>query len=223
MTVEELLSEAVLDSTIKPNYTSVGSDTEPNAIFLTGTTGFLGAFLLDELLRQTQAQIYCLVRGCQTATEAKQKITKNLDRYLLEYEHFNSRIVPVIGDLSQSRLGLDEQQFQQLAQEIDTIYHAATFLNLAYPYTAIRAANVGGTQEILRLASQNKLKSVHYISSYAVFKSTGYLNQPSIREDDNLEDCEVVYGGYSQSKWVAEKLLNTAYSRGIPVSIYHVI
>ncbi|MGB3535495.1 MAG: amino acid adenylation domain-containing protein [Microcoleaceae cyanobacterium] len=220
MTVEELLSEAVLDSTIQPSFTSVGSDDQPDAIFLTGATGFLGAFLLDELLRQTQAKIYCLVRGCQTAAEAKQKITQNLDRYLLEYEHFNSRIVPVIGDLSLSLLGLDEQQFEQLTQEIDIIYHAATFLNLAYPYTAIRAANVGGTQEILRLASQNKLKSVHYISSYAVFKSTGYLNKSSIREDNSLEDCGVVYGGYSQSKWVAEKLLNTAHSRGIPVSIY---
>ncbi|NEQ66973.1 MAG: amino acid adenylation domain-containing protein [Symploca sp. SIO2D2] len=220
MTVEELLSEAVLDPTIKPNFTSVGSYTEPHAIFLTGATGFLGAFLLDELLRQTQAKIYCLVRGCKTTAEAKHKITHNLDRYLLEYETFNSRIIPVIGDLSQSLLGLQEQEFEQLAQEIDIIYHAATFLNLAYPYTAMRAANVGGTQEILRLASQIKLKSVHFVSSPAVFKSTGYFNKPSIREEDPLEDCEVVYGGYGQSKWVAEKLLKTAHSLGIPVSIY---
>ncbi|NET66950.1 MAG: amino acid adenylation domain-containing protein [Moorea sp. SIO1G6] len=220
MTVEELLSEAVLDPTIKPNFTSVGSYAEPNAIFLTGATGFLGAFLLDELLRQTQARIYCLVRGCKTTAEGKQKITKNLDRYLLEYESFNSRIIPVIGDLSQSLLGLHDQQFEELGREIDIIYHAATFLNLAYPYTAMRAANVGGTQEILRLASQIKLKSVHFISSPAIFKSTGYFNKPSIREEDPLEDCEVVYGGYAQSKWVAEKLLKTAHSFGIPVSIY---
>lgn len=220
MTVEELLAEVVLDPTIQPNFTSVGCYAEPNAIFLTGATGFLGAFLLDELLRQTQARIYCLVRGCKTDAEAKQKIVKNLDRYLLEDDSFNSRIIPVIGDLSSSLLGLNEQQFEQLAQEIDIIYHAATFLNLAYPYTAMRAANVGGTQEILRLASQIKLKSVHFVSSYAVFKSTGYFNKTSILEDDDLEDCGVVYGGYAQSKWVAEKLLETALSRGIPVSIY---
>ncbi|NEP91384.1 MAG: NAD-dependent epimerase/dehydratase family protein [Okeania sp. SIO2C2] len=220
MTVEELLAEVVLDPTIKPNFTSVDCYAEPNAIFLTGATGFLGAFLLDELLRQTQARIYCLVRGCKTDAEAQQKIVKNLDRYLLEYDSFNSRIIPVIRDLSSSLLGLNEQQFEQLAQEIDVIYHAATFLNLAYPYTAMRAANVWGTQEILRLASKIQLKSVHFVSSYAVFKSTGYFNKTSILEDDDLENCGVVYGGYAQSKWVTEKLLETAISQGIPVSIY---
>ncbi len=220
MTVEELLSEAVLDPTIEPLFSSVEPLAEPNAIFLTGATGFLGAFLLDELLRETPAKIYCLVRGCKTPAEGKQKIANNLDRYILEYENFNSRIIPVIGDLSQPLLGLHSQQFERVGREIDIIYHAATFLNLAYPYRAMRAANVGGTQEILRLASQIKLKPVHFISSPAVFKSTGYFNKPSIREEDPLEDCELVYGGYAQSKWVAEKFLKTASSRGIPVSIY---
>jgi amino acid adenylation domain-containing protein/thioester reductase-like protein len=217
MTVKELLSEAVLEATIQPVVDSVN---EPNAILLTGASGFLGAFLLDELLRQTKARIYCLIRGCNTPTEGKHKIENNLKRYLLAPESFDTRIIPVIGDLSQPLLGLHEQQFEQLAREIDIIYHAATFLNLAYPYTALRDTNVQGTQEILSLASKIKLKSVHFISSPAVFKATGYFNKPLILEEDALEDCDIVYGGYAQSKWVEEKLLKTAYSRGIPVNIY---
>lgn len=220
MTVEKLLSEACLDSTIQVSTSSVNPITEPNAIFLTGGTGFLGAFLLYELLRQTQANIYCLVRDCKTFVEGKQKIQTNLKRYLLEHECFNSRIIPVIGNLSQPHLGLDEQHFEQLAEKIDVIYHTATFLNSAYPYTALRAVNVQGTQEILKLASKIKPKPVHFVSSPAVFESAGYLNKPSIKEEDNLDDCEVVYGGYGQSKWVGEKLLKTAHLRGIPVYIY---
>lgn len=220
MTVQELLAEAVLDPTIKAISPQVKPDVEPQAIFLTGATGFLGAFLLDELLRKTSAKIYCLVRGCKTNAEARQKIINNLDNYLLDYENLKSRIIPIIGDLSQPLMGINQQKFEELAQEIDIIYHAATFMNLAYPYDSMKAANVGGTQEILRLASQVKLKSVHFVSTPAVFKSTGYLNKPVIQEDASLEACEVVYGGYGQTKWVAEKLLQIASSRGIPINIY---
>ena len=220
MTVQELLAEAVLDPTIQAISPQVKLDVEPNAIFLTGATGFLGAFLLDELLRKTSAKIYCLVRGCNTIAEVEQKIVNNLDRYLLESESLKSRVIPVIGDLSQPLMGINPQKFEELAQEIDIIYHAATFMNLAYPYDSMKAANVGGTQEILRLASQVKLKSVHFVSTPAVFKSTGYLDKSLIHEDAPLEACEVVYGGYGQSKWVAEKLLQIASSRGIPISVY---
>ena len=225
MTVADLLSEAVLDPTIRPASDHLDPTGEPDAIFLTGATGFLGAFLLQELFQQTQAQIYCLVRNSNSPIEGKQKIHQNLERYglghLLEHENFYSRMIPVLGDLSKPLLGLDEQKFYQLAGEIDRIYHVGANVNLLYPYTAMGAANVGGTQEILRLASLVKLKPLHYISSLGVFESTGYSNlRKTITERDNLEAGEVVYGGYCQSKWVAEKLIEIGRSRGIPAVIY---
>nr|VFK30975.1 MAG: amino acid adenylation domain-containing protein/thioester reductase domain-containing protein [Candidatus Kentron sp. MB] len=220
MTVKELLSDAVLEPTIRAVLDPVGSASQPRAILVTGTTGFLGAFLLDQLLQQTKARIHCLVRGCNTPAQGKRKIVNNLKRYLLYPDSSDARIIPVIGDLSKPLLGLHERQFQQLAREIDLIYHAATFLNLAYPYTTLRDTNVRGTREILRLASQIKSKPIHFVSSPAVFKSTGYFNKPSIREEDPIEDCAVVYGGYAQSKWVEEQLLEIARSRGMPINIY---
>ncbi|MFB2969192.1 thioester reductase domain-containing protein [Aerosakkonema sp. BLCC-F183] len=219
--VKDLQQEAILESSICPLSNSTPLITEPDAIFLTGATGFLGAFLLDELLHQTAATIYCLVRNCNTSDEGKHKIQKNLKRYSLENQSFNSRIIPIIGDLSQPLLGLEEQHFYYLASEIDLIYHAGADVNLLYPYPALRATNVQGTQEILRLATQIKLKPVHYVSSLGVFESTGYSGKKrKIEEQDSLDDCEVVYGGYCQSKWVVEKMLETAKSRGIPVIIY---
>ncbi len=225
ITVADLLSEAVLDPTIRPASDHLDPTKEPDAIFLTGATGFLGAFLLQELCQQTQAQIYCLVRNSNSPVEGKQKIHQNLKRYglghLLEHKNFNSRIIPVLGDLSKPFLGVDEQKFYQLAGEIDRIYHVGANVNLLYPYTAMRPANVGGTQEILRLASLVKLKPLHYISSLGVFEATGYANlKNTITERDSLEAGEVVYGGYCQSKWVAEKLIEIGKSRGIPVVIY---
>ncbi|ARV59066.1 phenylalanine racemase [Nostocales cyanobacterium HT-58-2] len=219
ISVADLQADAVLDSTIYPEAPFIGSCEEPQRIFLTGASGFVGAFLLHELLQKTQASIYCLVRS-SSLDEAKQKLASNLKRYLLPHDELNTRIIPVLGDLSQPLLGLSKQQFHQLATEIDFIYHNGAFVNLIYPYTALRAANVLGSKEILKLASQIKVKPVHFISTLDVFQSPHYTGMQVVLEQDDLACCEGLSDGYAQSKWVAEKLMMAAQSRGIPTCIY---
>jgi amino acid adenylation domain-containing protein len=176
----DLQAEAVLDSTINLNGLTYNSDVTPTAIFLTGSTGFLGAFLLYELLEQTQADIYCLVRSSNLRS-GKKKIQNNLESYLLWDESFSERIIPVIGDLSEPFLGLSQQEFQSIASQIDLIYHNGAVVNFTYPYQTLKAPNVLGTQEILRLASQIKIKPVHFISTtsfiYPIEKGTGNREQ----------------------------------------------
>jgi thioester reductase-like protein len=216
--VVDLKAEAVLDSSIRPVTLSFQPVVEPERIFLTGGTGFLGAFLIEELLQQTQATIYCLVRAANVE-EGKNKLIKNLQQYALWDEKFNSRIIPVVGDLSQPLLGIGVEQFQILATNIDTIYHSAALLNYVYPYSALKAANVLGTQEILKLACQIKVKPVHYVSSVAVFESNAYAGKV-VKEDDEFEHWEGIHLGYSQTKWVAEKLVKIAGDRGLPITIH---
>ncbi|MBE9038586.1 non-ribosomal peptide synthetase family protein, partial [aff. Roholtiella sp. LEGE 12411] len=214
----DLNAEAVLDPSICPKNLLIEYVTEPNCILLTGATGFLGAFLLHELLEQTQADIYCLVRS-SNVKEAKKKIENNLKSYLLWNEHFSSRIISIVGDLSQPLLGLSFEQFQMMASKIDIIYHNGALVNAISPYSALKATNVLGTQEVLRLATQIKVKPVHLISSLSVFSSNSYSQEQVILEQDNLERSEGL-DGYGQSKWVAEKLVMIARSRGLPVCIY---
>ena len=214
----DLKAEAFLDPTIYPAEKSNLLLTEPASIFLTGATGFLGAFLLYELLQQTQAEIYCLIRAADTKS-GKKRIQNNLECYNLWNQHFQERIIPIVGDLSQPKLGLVSEQFHKMACQIDTIYHSAALLNYVYPYERFKPINVLGTQEVLRLASQIKVKPVHYISSVAVFESSSYC-QKLLTESDRLAHTEGMYLGYSQSKWVAEKLVMMARERGIPVCIY---
>lgn len=214
--VLNLNDEAVLDESINPDIAN--AETQIAAILLTGATGFLGAFLLKELLEQTEANIYCLVRASSTELGSL-KIQNNLKSYNLWQEKYTSRIVPVVGNLSQPRLGLAVEQFENLAHKIDVIYHNGAVLNFVYPYSALKPTNVLGTQEILRLACQFKVKPLHYVSTDAVFDSSGYYGKEVI-ESEPIIDTEAIDLGYTQSKWVAEKLVTIARERGLPVSIY---
>ncbi len=213
----DLAAEAVLDPTIQP-VGNIVFITNPKNIFLTGGTGYLGAFIIKELLEVSEATLYCLVRA-SNVEEGKSKLENNLQQYGIWQEQYSSRIIPIIGDLAQPHLGIGTEQFESLAANIDTIYHSAALLNYVYPYSALKTANVLGTQEVLRLACQTKVKPVHYVSSVAVFESSAYAGQV-VKEQDSFDDWEGIFLGYSQTKWVSEKLVKIAGSRGLPITIH---
>ncbi len=214
----DLGAEVVLDPSIDPTLVPFEPVDEPENILVTGGTGFLGAFLIQELLNQTKANIYCLVRAAD-AEAGRNRLLKNLQQYQIWKEEYGSRIIPVTGDLSKPLLNLSQEQFNLLAAKIDVIYHSAALLNYVYPYSAMKAANVLGTQEIIRLASEVKRKPLHHVSSVAIFESTAYTGKV-VREDDSFDHHEGIFLGYSQTKWVSEKLVQIAGSRGLPVTIH---
>ncbi|MEH2442452.1 amino acid adenylation domain-containing protein [Nostoc sp.] len=221
-TVISFKAEAVLDPNIYPQAVLVKDISQPKHIFLTGATGFLGAFLLHELLQQTEANIYCLVRA-NNESEGFRRLQKNLEKYLIWDASQSSRIIAIPGNLDRPRLGLSLEQFGRLAEQIDVIYHSGAEVGFAKPYSLMKAANVFGTQEVLRLACHAQLKPVHYISTIAVFSTIACFNGLNvIYEDDDIDPSETyLYQdiGYIQSKWVAEKLVWIAKSRGIPVTV----
>ncbi len=216
----DLPAEAMLDLTDCPEVWPDEFNTEPANILLTGATGFLGTFLLADLLKYTKADIYCLVRA-KNGEQARQRLQASLEGALQWQPEFSARIKPVIGDLALPRLGLSEQMQEELAQRIDTIYHNGAQVNMLYPYEELKAANVQGTREILSLATRYRVKPVHYISTLSVFPHKGETRLQYVREQDSLDDFhEHVRGGYGQSKWVAEKIVAIARSRGLPVVVY---
>ncbi len=84
-------------------------------------------------------------------------------------------------------------------------------------YEQHKPANVLGTQEVLRLASTHRLKPVHFISTVAVVEGIKTMPVP---EDVDIEKSQAIQSGYVQSKWVGEKLILIARSRGIPCNIF---
>jgi amino acid adenylation domain-containing protein/thioester reductase-like protein len=217
----DLQAEAVLDSEITPREADARGLRplrDARSVFLTGATGFLGAFLLDSLLRRTDAGIRCLVRP-REHSDPITPVRDNLRRYGLRWseKELARRVVPVVGDLEELLFGLTEEAFGELAGEVDVVIHAGAVVNLVYPYEALAPANVGGTREVLRLACLHKVKAVHHVSTNGIFTPGGHV----WREDADLDAlADAREDGYGQSKWVAEKLVFQAAGRGLPVRVY---
>ncbi len=212
------LTEAALEPGISPEGLEQGVERLSDAgdVFLTGATGFLGAFILDGLLSETEARVHCLVRP-RPGGDAMAPLREALKSYGLWHPDRASRVVPVPGDLSEPLLGLPEQGFDELAREVDVVIHAGALVNLIYPYSALKPANVDGTREVLRLASRRSIKPVHHVSTNGVFGRDHGICE----EDTDLEDLAGTQDdGYGRSKWVAEKLAREAAARGLPVTVY---
>ncbi len=205
-----LESEIALDKSINIGAQPWAEFRNPSGILLTGCTGFVGAFLLKELLCQTNARIYCLIRA-ESPIKARARIREKLTEYKLYRTGFSNRIVPVLGDLSEEKFGLSDAAFNYLAKSVDIIFHNGAWVNHVYPYDMLKAANVGGTHEVLRLATTYKIKSVRHIS---------ILNNDRVSKQDFQRLANGQTFGYPLSKYAAEKMVQLANRRGIPVSIY---
>ena len=201
----DLASEAMLPDDIAPSRQFV----------LTGATGFLGAFLLAELVATTDAVIHCLVRGADEQAAGK-RLRRALEEYGLWTDAVHRRVRAVPGDLSLPLLGLAPDVFDELAMA-DAVYHAGAYVNAILPYESLRAANVGGTVEALRLAATGRPSAFHHVSTIEVF---GEGLEGSLPETHPGGPPETLTGGYAQAKWVAEQLVRQAGARGLPVAIH---
>jgi amino acid adenylation domain-containing protein/thioester reductase-like protein/non-ribosomal peptide synthase protein (TIGR01720 family) len=217
------LAEAALDRAIA----AVGKAARPGAsagspaeVLLTGATGFVGSFLLHELLRQTPARVHCLVRAA-TPEEAWRRLRRGLETYGLWEEGLAERLAPLPGDLSLPLLGLTRERFAGLAGQLDAIYHNGALVNFAYPYSALKRPNVRGTEEVLRLAAAaDVVIPVHFVSTISVFAAAAFAGREVVDESDDPADGRGLSEGYVQSKWAAERLVRIAGERGLPVTIY---
>eukprot|EP00041_Stephanoeca_diplocostata_P019927 m.436485 g.436485 ORF g.436485 m.436485 type:complete len:691 (-) comp21425_c0_seq6:779-2851(-) len=216
-------------------------------VFLTGATGFFGAFLLCELLLTGTGRVVCLVRP-REGKSGMDIVKANLQRYGLLLPLGNERLARVdvvTGDTGSEGLGVDAAAYALLLQS-DGIVHCAAAVSLVESFDNLTRSNVTGTKEILKLAVA--IKGAHGISPRGVFISTNGIfplephdaATPPVTVAEAAFDtlpARVVFGkdgtptandtisplcnGYALSKWSAEKIVSdVSNSLGLTFSTF---
>jgi thioester reductase-like protein len=190
-------------------------------ILLTGGTGFLGPFLLQALLEQGEEDIHVLLRADDPA-HGRERIRAGLASLGLPLDEgalagWEDRVHPVPGDLSLPRMGLTDRAWRRLAERVHTIWHNGALVNYLGDYQRLRATNVVGTNEVLRLAFSGRWKVMNHVSSTFVF---GWSTRAVLHEAARNRGMELLDFGYSQTKWVSEQLVFDAMGHGLDARVF---
>ncbi|GKZ57838.1 putative PKS/NRPS-like protein biosynthetic cluster [Aspergillus niger] len=175
-------------------------------VLLTGSTGELGSYLLEELLQDpTITHVYCLNRSADAETRqlAKFREKRLADGWLVE----TSRVKFWQADLSQERLGLTEEEYSYLRERVDIIFHNAWMVNFNLPLSSFRS-QLEGTGRLLNLIKGSARQAAfHFISSIAAVSGRSTI----LPETDHIAETlhgpsTVLSQGYAESKYAAEVL-----------------
>ena len=171
---------------------------------ITGGTGFIGRFVIRELLQQPDAVVYVIVRP---GSEARlEKIRRQLGAT-------NEQLISVHGDITQPDLGMSDTDRQRLKGRIDHLFHLAAIYDLTAPAEPQIKTNVEGTRHALQAGASLNAGCFHHVSSIAVAGLyPGTFTEGMFEEAKNLNDP------YFVTKHLAEKCVRN--EAAIPYRIY---
>lgn len=188
-------------------------------ILLTGSTGFLGSHILNELLEEKNT-VVCLVRSNEVP-KAKSKLLKKM-RYYFPSKNFenNSSLKVVVGDLTQENLGMSSTDYKILSEMVDVVVHSAADVNLTKSYEELYNTNIYGTKQIIDFAKKGKKKKLHYLSTLAVSGLSQEDTKCFSESDFNIGQQFI--SSYEKSKYEAENLLKEEGEKNLDVIVYRV-
>lgn len=224
---EMMINELIKDSELHIDFSINESPNpdilkNPKSIFLTGTTGFVGSHLLEELLQQTSADIYCLVRA-SSPEEGLERIKATFEKFKLSWaSDYDGRVIAMIGDLSLPHFGMVNENYHFITNHIEVIYHSGSSVSYVQPYSLIKKSNIDGLHNIIDLAVTGKIKFLILLSSMGVFSwGRPFTKKTWMYEDDSIDQNMAAVSrdlGYIKSKWVMESIAEKARQKGLPIT-----
>lgn len=190
---------------------------EQPVLFITGSTGGLGAGLLPRLLRQQPgAQFVMLIRGADQR-ESESKLDALLDFCGIAGTE-RARMVVLRGDVSADLFGLSPADHALLAALVSDVFHLAADLRFDLPIEQSRMLNVDSTRRAIALVRQagqsGRLRRFNYVSTAYI---SGSARNAFHESDINIG--QEFFNAYEQSKMEAEQLVE-AFKAEAPVTIY---
>jgi len=179
------------------------------AIFLTGSTGYIGAHVAVNLLTEHGASLNLLVRA-RDAREAEDRLWRGLQLHLEFpgfYEYLQTRIRIFRGDLTTERFGLSTDEYDRLVHTTDSIIHCAASLNRKSEKSCLNV-NLRGTLEVLKLGMQvdhyHGLRRFSHVSTVAV---AGKRQDEVVTEDNSIDWERSDYDPYARTKKFCEHMI----------------
>src|ERR1700678_877375 len=190
------------------------------AIFLTGSTGYIGAHVAANLLRDG-AGLNVLVRA-RDAAEAEGRLWQAMQLHL-DFpqfdEYLQSRIRVFRGDLTDSGFGLGRDEYDRLVHTTDSVIHCAASLNRKSEKSCLNV-NLRGTLEVLTLARHAEhyhgLRRFSQVSTVAV---AGKRQNEVVAEDRSIDWERSDYDPYARTKKFCEHMIRQLLPE-VPITIF---
>jgi NAD(P)-dependent dehydrogenase (short-subunit alcohol dehydrogenase family) len=161
--------------------------------FVTGATGFIGRFLVQELLANREGEIFLL---CRESSRGR------LDALITQQWGGDARLVPVVGDLRAERLGVDQDWIDEHRERIDHFFHLAAIYDMTAGAELNETLNVGGTRAALSLAGDLRAGVFHQVSSVAA--SGDYRG---LFDESMFDEGQRLPSPYHRTKFESERIV----------------
>ncbi|HCC07991.1 MAG TPA: hypothetical protein DEP72_07555 [Clostridiales bacterium] len=195
---------------------------EVKEILLVGSTGFLGAHILEKLLNNITGTVCCIVRVSNEIT-GKGRLFKMLEYYFGNEKatQMINRVVVIEGDITKEHLGIKDEEYRKLIESIDTIVNCSGNVKHYGNYKDFHKANVEGVKNLIDISKKGnkKLVQTSTISVSGDYLVGHKLYKKLFTENDLYIGQEYKENPYIRTKYEAEELILKEVKKGLNAQI----
>ncbi|KAL4730981.1 putative NRPS-like protein biosynthetic cluster [Fusarium chlamydosporum] len=236
--ISQFLLQSQSDKKARPQYITVDSKSRnfnllnlvakysqgfpTSSVMLTGSTGSLGAYILDELIaRKIFVKIYCINRSNEARSRQCLGWEKRHPGVVFDVGH---RVEFLQANLSLPQLGLPDSKYAELKKRVGCIIHCSWEVDFNHPLEAFEHTHIQGVRRLVDFSLESSHDAhLHLVSSIATMGAWKTIHGPCIPEKLQQDPDVVLSQGYAESKFVAESICALASQRsGVPITVHRV-